>query len=246
MNIEDKLRELAVEFETIEMIMLFGSYARKDFDAHSDIDIFILISDCKLKDYIRQKNDIAEYLGFPINYISLYTQEGFTALKNKGSYFLWHLKLEGILIYDKYDNYTNLFGNLEKYTSAKKDLLEYKLICEDIINNIRVYDEDSEYDLSVLASLIRNTCISICYCKGNYLFDRINPVLAVKKLMGESFPFSKNEYLNMYDFRLNRTRELSRELIKISNDDIINYAKRTYEIIDYGLHIIDKEVKKND
>lgn len=246
MEIYTQLKNLKTEFSEIKLVMLFGSYARNDNDENSDIDIFVLIDDCNFDNYIKLKNLIANYLQLPLDYLSIYTKQGIELLKNKGSYFLWHLKLEGILIYSDENEFDILFNNLKKYFSAKRDLIEYKQICEDIICNKRNDFFDKAYDLSVIASLIRNTCIAICYCFEKYYFDKIKSVNFVKSLMGDDFPFSIEEYLIIYSYRINKNRNITDDLIEFSNHDIIKSAKNTLSIINYGLDILNAGGNKND
>jgi uncharacterized protein len=238
MHIEKELINISSKFEYIKIIMIFGSYARKDNDKNSDIDIFILIDNCKFSNYIERKNNIISVLKIPADYVSIYTYDGFSLLKDKGSYFLWHLKKEGILIYDSKNEYNNLFRDLKRYNRAKEDLLEYKEICKDIINNKRYGCEEKNYDLSVLASIIRNCCITISYLHGEYLFDKIKSVEYVKNLMGEKFPFTFLEYENIYNYRIKKNRNVEVSLVDVSDKELDNWCNKAIELIDYGLHIV--------
>ena len=54
------------------------------------------------------------------------------------------------------------------------------------------------YELSLLASLVRNIAIAYCYVNGKKCFGRIKPVF----LLTEDYPlFSIEEYMELYKFR---------------------------------------------
>lgn len=240
MDLESHLKHIGHKYNNIIIIVLFGSHARNDYDEYSDIDIFILIKNCSFDEYIDFKNKVIAELKIPLDYVSIYTYEGIKSLKEKGSYFLWHLKKEGILIYDSDNEFNYLFDNLKKYDSIKNDLFEYNEICKDIIVNRRYGLDEVCYDLSVLASIIRNCCIAISYLHGEYLFDRIKPVKYVKEMMGEEFPFTLIQYENIYRYRIRRSRNKCIYLEDISEENLKNWSKKAIELIRFGLHILDK------
>jgi len=60
-EIEKRIKELFGE--KVERIILFGSYARGDYNLESDVDIFVLLNDSDLKKYRRTRvKVITEFL----------------------------------------------------------------------------------------------------------------------------------------------------------------------------------------
>ena len=127
-------------------------------------------------------------------------------MQKKGSYFLWHIKQEGILLYQRNSDFYNLLLELPQYTSTKSDFLEYNEILDDISKSILQDNTTIEYDLSVLAVLARNICIGCCYLFGEMDFGRKTPIIKCINFWGEKFPFSLPEYEELYGFRFAVTR----------------------------------------
>ena len=116
----------------IREIYLFGSVARGDQDEQSDVDILIVIDNCSEDDYIRYKKNYASILQIPISWISLYREKKILKMYEKGSYFLWHLKQEGEMLYSKENELNKLFATLPRYRGMRKDIEEYRQILDDV------------------------------------------------------------------------------------------------------------------
>lgn len=78
--------------EKIEEIWLFGSYARGEQDQYSDLDILVIMQECKEEEYKRMKLQLSQNMGIPLEWISLYEIHKIEEMAQKGSYFLWHIK----------------------------------------------------------------------------------------------------------------------------------------------------------
>lgn len=240
-------KEFKLIGDNIEAISLFGSNARGDADYLSDIDLFILIDDCDEETIINQKKYFSNSLNMPISWISIYTKSSFLRMADYGSYFLWHLKTEGLVLYSRSEFMENVLYQLAEYKNAKLDLMDYRKICQDIRNSI---DKDTltlDYELSVLASLVRNTCIALSYIKGKFYFGRIQPVIFCLELYKNELNFSIIDYEDLYNFRLSHTRDirniLSREATKKYVD---RWVKSTEQLIIIALKALNERSIKND
>lgn len=214
------IKELADEENVLE-IYLFGSYARGEADAYSDIDILIVINDCNEDEYIRCKDKYANILKIPVEWISLYRYFKIKQMHISGSYFLWHIKNEGHKLYSKNNQLENILYTLPKYKNVKNDLNEYLLIISDIEKEL---DRDNiiiNYELSVMASLVRNTCIALSYINGIFDFGRKSVIMTCKKIYPKKIQFSIEEYIILYEYRLFQTGKLA----KISDGDICMLKK---------------------
>lgn len=96
--IVSNIKKLSNE-QNIREIYLFGSFARGDQDQYSDIDILIVIDDCTENEYIYYKDSFAQILKVPVSWLSVYRIGKIRKMHNSGSYFLWHIKKEGKVIY---------------------------------------------------------------------------------------------------------------------------------------------------
>lgn len=220
----------------IEAICLFGSRARGDNDSLSDIDIFVLIEDCSEDLYVSIKKSLEMQLGIPSNWISLYRKDTINLMHDKGSYFLWHLKKEGIILYSRKFIIEQLLETLPKYKSIDEDLADYSVICKDIKESIQYGNSTAHFELSVLASLVRNTCIALSYKHGELVFGRIEPVQTAMKIIGANFPFTIKEYKELYKFRIVYTRGDKNIMLQDTSENLIkNWVKYVEFIIDFSI-----------
>lgn len=203
----DKFRKLECE-KNIREVYLFGSMARGDHDEKSDVDILIVIDDCSELEYIEWKDKLACYLDVPVSWISIYRINKIMRMYRIGSYFLWHIKKEGRIIYSRDNELSTLLLTLPPYGNIKNDLSEYSQILTDIIKELCDEYICIEYELSVLASLVRNTCITISYLNGKLDFGRNSPVMyCISKYQ---MNITLKEYEGLYQYRLYHTGKINR------------------------------------
>lgn len=185
-------------------IYLYGSQSRGDSDEYSDCDIFICVRDCT----DNECEEITRILTKTFNGIyefSVYKISKIIQMQAKGSYFLWHLKKEGRLIYRSDERVSTILDDLPAYKCTYEDFTEYLVILEDIKQSLNEGCIPI-YELSLLASLARNTCIGICYLKGKMDFGRVSPIITCLQLFKEKFPFTLSQYNNLYSYRISYTR----------------------------------------
>lgn len=224
-----------LEDDSIESVCLFGSTARGDNDSISDIDIFILIDDCDEQVFIEKKIKIIDQLNIPSEWVSLYRKSTIKDMHKYGSYFLWHIKLEGIILYSRSGFLESIFKNLPRYRKVEEDLKEYLAICQDIKKSIQKDTSTLHYELSVLASLVRNTCIAIAFLHNRISFGRVSVVEVCKNIMGMEFPFSVEEYEELYKFRIAYNRSKVIKLQEINVLFINKWIERVESLINYAL-----------
>jgi predicted nucleotidyltransferase len=245
-KINNNQHEINQYSNKIEAICLFGSSARGDNDLHSDIDVFILVYDCNEDAFVKIKKSLAYQLNIPAHWISIYRMSTIYEMHAKGSYFLWHLKKEGQILYSRKNTLNELLITLPEYKSANEDLQDYLIICNDIRKSIAKDFSTAHFELSVLASLVRNTCIAISYKHGTLVFGRIEPIIIAKKIIGQDFPFNIDEYKELYNFRISYTRGYKDlHLHNITEDYIQKWIENVEFIIKFGI-MYNKEGDKNE
>lgn len=203
----------------IREIYLFGSVARGDNDKNSDVDILIVIDDCDEEAYINYKKTYAEILNMPVSWLSVYRNHKIEKMHSIGSYFLWHIKEEGIKLYSRDNCLEQQLLTLPRYKNACRDLNEYSIILEDIKESVKKPVVSCEYELAVLASLVRNTCIAISYMDGRMDFGRETVV----KYCFDTYKIhaSIDEYRALYEYRLFNTGKL--ESVKEAELNMVIY-----------------------
>lgn len=235
--IEFKINEKSyiIKNRKIEAICLFGSKARGDNDNLSDVDLFFLIEDCDEDTFVEIKKNLVVELKMPSHWISVYRISTFNTMYTYGSYFLWHLKTEGIVLFSRTGLLEKKLYTLPAYTKVEEDLNDYLVICTDIRKSISEDSVTLHLELSILASLIRNTCIAFTYLNGKYLFGRVEPVIVTKDLMGDTFPFDIYEYEELYGFRIAYTRGDVLSLPKPTVQYVIKWITHVEGLIKYVL-----------
>jgi predicted nucleotidyltransferase len=220
-EVTGRLFELNLE-RSIETIAVFGSCARGENDERSDIDLLFIIDDCNNEEFLRKKEGIINQLKVPEGWISVYKKSSIENMNKYSSYFLWHLKLESKIIFSRNNFLEEVFENINEYKKVKSDLNQYQNICKDIRNLIKYDIGTYKYELSILASIARNTCMTLCYIINKKSFGRIEPIEISIDYIGESFPFSIEEYNNLYEYRISYKRENSKLSINQGIEKYIN------------------------
>lgn len=205
-NIKIYNKNYNLKNDNIETIALFGSYARGDADDTSDIDIFVLINDCSEQEFIKQKKGIVKSLDVPSDWVSVYRLSSVKEMYKYGSYFLWHLKTEGKILFSRTGILEKTLATLPQYVRVEQDLNDYLTICSDIQQSLSEDASTILYEMAVMASLVRNTCIALAYINGRMAFGRTYPVIIAKELIGDEFPFQIDEYNVLYKYRIHYIR----------------------------------------
>lgn len=190
-----------------------------------------MVSDCDEEELYIRKRFIEESLNMPYHWLSVYRKSSICELHEYGSYFLWHIKIEGEILFSNSSFLSDILESLPPYRKTIDNLYEYRQICMDIKKSVLIDACTIEYELSILASIIRNTCISFCYLNNQYDFGKFSAVRKTLGSMDGEIPFTLQEFELLYSFRIAETRKLN-----IGQDihDIIT--------VDYALNWVEKAV----
>lgn len=194
-----KLLEQSID---ILAVILFGSTARKDGDAYSDKDVFVLCNDIQLNELLRLKNDFISQRINQKEGICCYRYKDVVLMAKNGSLFLWHLKLQGNIIFSKGEVIEKIFKLLKPYQNYKNDLDYYEILLNDVKESFTRWKELTEFDLSLLFTIARNICILLCYKRDIPKFGRSNPYLFARSLFGENFPLPDWVYPRLCSWKL--------------------------------------------
>ncbi len=196
--------------EITDSIYLYGSMARGDVVEDSDCDLLVAIDDCDSEKFEQLRNEIQGWHPELNCEFALYQISALRAMQAKGSLFLWHIKTEAIKIYSRGDQLKDILENLPAYDSGMDALSEYWEIMKDIYEDPSDDNRVVEYNLSIMATLIRNICIVCCYVMGSKQFGRISPVKYCALHWGDGFPINIREYEELYRYRtaINRGGEI--------------------------------------
>lgn len=226
MNFSIVGHQYSIELDpNINSIILYGSYARCENDRFSDMDILIVIEKDNEKSYIIKDS---QGTTLPDKWITVYSKATMETMKTFTSLFLWHIKLESKIIYKKDSYIETLLDNLPEYVNTNDDIQQYKTILNDIKEIIKNSKCTIFYEISLLASLVRNISIAYCYLNGKLCFGRATPV----ELLLNDYPlFSIEDYEKLYVFRSSYNNDTVRQINSMTDDYIQCWISKTEHLI---------------
>lgn len=174
-------------------LWLFGSVARGDTDDLSDVDVLVAgeLEPQALSD-----------LPYPEERLSLvrYDWPELRQMARYGSLFLHHVRLEGKLLFSSHESELEaLLEDLPPYGRAEQEFSTFVRVLEDVDNALSG-DHSPEFELSVIATALRHSCILGCYAAGEPRFGRRSAFELFLRRSGRGDLVEPAQAL--YDFRL--------------------------------------------
>lgn len=219
--------------EEILSVVLFGSMARGDADGLSDKDIFVMC-DCLSPggSYLPIKQRCQEALS-DAN-LSVYTREAVRKMALAGSLFLWHLKLEGRVLLSRNGVLEDEMQRLCPYSAYRRDFYIYRGILDDISRALARNGELSEFDLSLLFTLARNTCMLFCVKGAAPKFGRTDVFVFAQELARGNLPLSRELYDYLLACKLWYERAVPRPIVSHDSLSSVRLVSAIQTLLDYG------------
>lgn len=211
-------------------VWLYGSHARGVVDSCSDLDILIAT------DALRPIEEIQGNVPVKLNNASLtvYSWNEIKLMAEYGSLFLQHLRLEAVPLYESPSHrgvLRGLLGQMPDYKHARRDIRGFRVVLEDVAEALSAGGQ-KEYELAVLATVIRHSSILGCWLLNQPSFGRLEPVSCfiasqdIESVVGGEFPI-------LYDYRLYADGRVERECLQqISANGWLKRARDVVESVE--------------
>ena len=208
-------------------VWLYGSHARGEVDSCSDLDILVTT------DAFTSIQEIQCNVPLKLSGTSLtvYSWNEIKQMAGYGSLFLQHLKLEAVPLYESPSHrgvLRELLGKMANYKYERRDVRGFRVVLEDVADSLGSGGQ-RVYELSVLATVTRHSCVLGCWLLDRPSFGRLEPVScfvasrSIENVVGNEFP-------RLYDYRLYADGRIGRECLQeISASE---WLKRTRDIVE--------------
>jgi len=192
----------------VEAVTLFGSRARGDSDEFSDMDLAVFV---KATHFMALGEIKSRLMNIPSDEefsLSLYSTRTAEILAREGSLFLWHLNLEGKVLFERNKWISLLFSRLAPYELSKalRDLKTFENILNDVNAALGLGDSTLLFEAATMYAVLRNSAMIHTYTKGAPCFGRSEPIKRLAQDMGQGFPFTSSEIRTLQLLRLTYTR----------------------------------------
>jgi predicted nucleotidyltransferase len=182
-------------------IILYGSHARQDHDELSDYDICVFTRERNNKEL---KTDELEEVLCPLKLSNInlvcYPDVVVTSMLTHGSLFLWHLKLEGKILYGE-QYFSNKLRRLAQFKTHYEDIKYHAELFHDLKRSWHLLSMVNELDLSLLFTIVRNTCMVLAHKQGNPTFGRLSSYHTAKKSL-PNLPITSDEYMHLSRWKI--------------------------------------------
>jgi hypothetical protein len=202
-------------------VWLYGSTARGDDDADSDVDLLVVGRETSWRDVELPPNRRIS--------ASRYDWDEIEQMASYGSLFLHHLKSEGrALAESPQRRLRHILDNLGEYARADQELNSFRRVLDDVEESAS-QDHSDAFELSVVATSARHAAILGCYLLGKPNFGRDSAFEYLMPRLDEP-PGSAEDFIWLYRFR--RAEDEGEELPEnLSSEELLEWVNRVRTLI---------------
>ena len=208
-------------------VWLYGSHARGDDDALSDVDVFVA-SDTEIS-----MHDVSRLVpSLPMNAsISQYSWDEVAEMADYGSLFLHHLLYEGRVLWEAPNRTGELFKKLSsmgKYKHARRDISGFMAVLSDVSTSVKIGGALS-YELAVMGTVLRHSSILGCWLNERPSFGRIEPVYRTVSRYGLPSDIA-TLFPKLYEYRLYIDGRITR-VSEPTQEQAANWLERAIQLV---------------
>jgi hypothetical protein len=180
---------------TVEAMLLFGSRSRGDADKGSDTDLAVFAEAESVDSLVGVKRSLCDDPGQITTNYSVYSLATAELMAAEGSLFLWHLKLEGKILFQRSNWVNGLLARLAPYCYAKaaRDIKTFEYVLGDIGESLRMTESTILFETATLFAVLRSLGMIVTGLSGRPCFGRLEPIFRVRQQMGPRFTLSDEE-----------------------------------------------------
>jgi predicted nucleotidyltransferase len=214
-------------------IILFGSQARGDYDTKSDTDLAIFAALSGYRELSSLKHELTTLLPKDVE-VALYSKKTILRMAHSGSLYLWHLRKEGKILFERSAFASQILSNLPPYSATKAymDLSTFRIVLKDVLQTIAAGRETATFEAATIFSVVRNAGTILSAVNGLPIFGRVEPLRYLKGQMGTDFPFDEPTLHQLLQVRLSYSRGIGVEE-EVRLPEIETAAASALKVLDY-------------
>ncbi len=190
---------------TVAALVLYGSRARGDSDDRSDTDVAVFTYAQSMSDLQDLKRWVTKSsMAPPDATFAIYSTATADRMAERGSLFLWHVRLEGRVLYD-HDKW--LAGLWQRHTRfsrshALDSIQIVEMVVDDVTNALRQSPATAAFEGATLFSMLRTLGMVLGQAIGKLAFGRRSAVDLLRSTLRDEFTLTSTQVRQLEVARL--------------------------------------------
>lgn len=217
--------------QEIRSVVLYGSHARGDADSNSDFDLCIFTQEPA----VVRADHLSSIVTIPADCrlsLTTYCQTDLAAMLEYGSLFLWHLKLEGKMLYGR-EYLDAQLTKLKPFLRHHSEIVYHAEIFDDLLSATHTHRTANEFDLSLLFTIVRNTCMILAHKAGAPAFGRQDCYHAAAHMFND-LPLVEDTYLMLSQWKAVYERGISVIDALPSEEEVKDLLNQVQTFLEYA------------
>jgi len=216
-------------------VVLFGSKSRGDADRGSDMDLAVFADAKSPEGLVKIKSDMCRTFSDSTANLSVYSVATAEIMAADGSLFLWHLKLEGRVVFQRDNWFDRLLDRLAPYSSlkAERDLDTFARVLDDVSSSLGRGESTILFEAATLFSVLRSLGMIAAALTGNPCFGRLEPIYRMREQMGSRFRLSDEEINLLLTAKLIYSRKKYDEVPRLTSTWCNRARQKVVEVLNF-------------